>query len=62
MGQGGKREMKRVRAGERIGLGGLGNRNSIFYKTFYNLETNLNSIQIQILNDSSCKIKSNSTH
>jgi hypothetical protein len=54
--------MKREQAGERIGPEGLGNRNSIFSKTFYNLETNLNSIQIRILNDSSRKIKSNSTH
>jgi hypothetical protein len=41
----------------------IGNSKPIkFSETFYNFETILNSIQIQILNNSSHKIKLNSTH
>jgi hypothetical protein len=33
----------------------------LFFKSFYNLQTNLNSIQIRILTTSTCKIKYKNT-
>jgi hypothetical protein len=49
--------------GENWPMADIGNSKPIqFSKTFYTLENNLNSIQIRISNDSSCKIKYNNTH
>jgi hypothetical protein len=57
--------MEQKKLGEQgIGLTGLRELefSLLFFNTFYNLETNLNSIQIRNPNDSSHKIKSNCIH
>jgi hypothetical protein len=60
--KGKKRKRESRPEGENWPMADIGNSKPIkFSETFYNFETILNSIQIQILNNSSHEIKSNST-